>query len=148
MNSIVAGTFDILHDGHHALLDGAVKVTGKDKLTVGITTSKMLERKQHPVNDFMKRLGGVYNYLNGKVNFTMIDIDEKVPPKALEKDIECIVVSTETYQGALWVNQMREREGLNPLYIFVVPVVTDYYGCRLNTTNIRKGLIDIHGEKI
>ncbi len=150
MKTIVGGTFDILHDGHKKLLDGAIRATRDDVLTVGITTDDMLKKKQHPVAPYMKRLIEVYRYLNGKVNFTIIDLDEPVPPKALDPAVECIVISTEDhmYETALFINKERACAGVSELYIFVVPTVKDYRGTRISTTAIHAGYINEHGKKL
>jgi pantetheine-phosphate adenylyltransferase len=147
MKTICAGTFDLIHRGHRALLDVAIKMAGDDSLCIGITVLP-LHRKTHPISPFFDRLGSVYDYVNSKVKFTMIDMDKMIPEKAYDRSLECIVCSTESYKGALKVNYARLMLDIPELLIVVVPVLYDYFGRKISTTNIYAGVIDREGEEV
>lgn len=64
------------------------------------------------------------------------------------KSLEAIVVSEETYKGALIVNRAREEKGLKPLDIVTIPIIKSYLGDKISSSLIRAGLIDPFGRPL
>ncbi len=55
-------------------------------------------------------------------------------------DYEGIIVSQETYEGALKINQIREEKGFRPLIIVVIPLILDKKKNKISSTSIRATL--------
>jgi pantetheine-phosphate adenylyltransferase len=62
------------------------------------------------------------------------------------KSLEAIVVSEETYKGALLVNRARMEKGLKPLDIVTIKLVKSKLGDKISSSLIRAGLIDPFGN--
>ena len=127
-NVCVGGTFDHAHAGHRWLLAAAVAVTEK-RLDVGITGEALLENKKYKeylqpyerreqfCKDFVKAAAPV----GLQVNFG--PLDENWPVAATREDVNALVVSEETVQGAEKINEERKKRGFKPLELIVLDVL-------------------------
>lgn len=135
---IVGGTFDRLHAGHRELL--SVAATLGDELLVGITDGEMLRRKEEweKIEPFSKRKENVERFLRSiGANFSTCRITDPIGPAAYV-DADAIVVSEETYSGAIAVNNARFSNGKNKLIIVVIPMVLSENGTPIRSSKIRK----------
>ena len=127
-NVCVGGTFDHAHAGHRWLLAAAVAVTEK-RLDVGVTGEALLENKKYKeylqpyerrerfCKDFVKAAAPV----GLQVNFG--PLDENWPIAATREDVNALVVSEETVQGAEKINEERKKRGFKPLELIVLDVL-------------------------
>ncbi|MCD6372350.1 MAG: phosphopantetheine adenylyltransferase [Thermococcus sp.] len=147
---VVGGTFDRLHLGHKALLRRAFEV-GK-YVYVGLTSDEMIKNKPHAekILPYELRLRDLIKFfeVNGYSNYRVIKINNAVGFAAEMKSLEAIVVSEETYKGALLVNRAREEKGLKHLQIVTIPLVKSSLGPKISSTLIRAGLIDPFGRPV
>jgi pantetheine-phosphate adenylyltransferase len=60
---------------------------------------------------------------------------------AQDPEYEGLVVSQETYENALKLNKNREKKGLKPLVLIVIPLLTDDNKNKISSTSIRKKII-------
>lgn len=60
---------------------------------------------------------------------------------AQDPEYEGLVVSFETYENAQKLNENREKEGLNPLVLIVIPLLKDKDNIKISSTSIREKLI-------
>ncbi|MGB9630736.1 MAG: pantetheine-phosphate adenylyltransferase [Candidatus Methanodesulfokora sp.] len=135
---IVGGTFDRLHAGHKELLKVAAMLG--DELLVGITDGEMLKGKEEweKIEPFSKRKGNVEEFLRSiEANFVTCRITDPIGPAAYV-DADAIVVSEETYSGAIAVNNARSFNGKNKLIIVVIPMVLSENGTPIRSSRIRK----------
>ena len=89
--SAVAGTFDVLHDGHAALLRRAFEVG--DRVLVGITSDRMaasgrsvsvpLEVRERELRAFLDQLG----------RYELFVIDDMYGPREMMDSADILVVS-------------------------------------------------------
>ncbi|OLL26137.1 hypothetical protein NEOLI_003039 [Neolecta irregularis DAH-3] len=124
MSVAVGGTFDHLHIGHKLLLTATVFLA-KKHVFVGVTDDVLLINKSHreqlepitlriaKVKEFLKRLNPVLKY-------TVVAIRDIYGPTITEKDIQGLVISTETKEGGDRINQERKRKGWNDLLIYEI----------------------------
>jgi len=147
---VVGGTFDRLHLGHKALLRKAFEV-GK-YVYVGLTSDEMIKDKPYAekILPYELRLRDLLKFfdVNGYTNYRVIKIHNAIGFAGEMKSLEAIVVSEETYKGALIVNRAREERGLRPLEIVVIPIIRSSLGPKISSSLIRAGLIDPFGRPI
>ena len=147
---VVGGTFDRLHLGHKALLRKAFEV-GR-YVYVGLTSDEMIRNKPYAekILPYELRLMDLLKFfeVNGYTNYRVIKINTAIGFADRIKSLEAIVVSEETYKGALLVNQAREERGLKPLEIVTIKLVKSRIGPKISSTLIRAGLIDPFGNPL
>eukprot|EP00180_Rhodochaete_pulchella_P003489 Plantae.Rhodophyta-Rhodochaete_pulchella.ctg6000.p1 GENE.Plantae.Rhodophyta-Rhodochaete_pulchella.ctg6000~~Plantae.Rhodophyta-Rhodochaete_pulchella.ctg6000.p1 ORF type:complete len:289 (+),score=29.56 Plantae.Rhodophyta-Rhodochaete_pulchella.ctg6000:922-1788(+) len=141
----LGGTFDRLHAGHRLLLTAATLVTEKT-LRVGLTGDSLLEGKAmgRMIETWKDRRRAVERFVKratkNKVKPACVELKDPSGPAATEANIQGLVVSTETINGGRVVNEERVRNGLAPLHIVVVDLVTGSGatpGDKLSSTQLR-----------
>ena len=145
---VVGGTFDRLHLGHKALLRKAFEV-GK-YVYIGLTSDEMIKNKPYAekILPYEVRLRDLIKFfdVNGYKNYRIIKIHNAIGFADELRSLEAIVVSEETYKGALIVNKAREEKGLKPLAIVKIGIVKSRLGYKISSSLIRAGLIDPFGN--
>ena len=151
----VGGTFDVLHKGHWFLLEEAYMLG--EKILIGLTTDKFVKsmRKSHPVDCYDKRFTELTKFIAERKlgeRTIIVPISDKYGPtignRPHSDEIEGILVSEETEQGAEAINQIRVDEGKKPLLIIVVKMVMADDGKPISSTRIRKQEVDRFGKLI
>jgi cytidyltransferase-like protein len=145
----MGGTFDILHEGHAALLSRAFEIG--DKVTIGVTSDDLIRilSKEHPVRPYTERVEGLRKYLkehDWSDRAEMAVLQDKWGPTVLEREMEAIVVTGDTRASADEINRLRQEKGLLPLYIEIVGLVLAEDGRPISTTRIYRGEIDPQGR--
>ena len=146
VKAAVAGTFNVLHEGHKALLDHAMWIA--DELYIGITSDKMASESRDEVVPFYLRKKAVEEYVASKNEVAIIfEIDDIYGPPEIMDSIDTLVVSEETQENGELVSRMRVKRGLNPMKISVVNLVSDSHGRKLSATDIMKGDMSRDGKE-
>ncbi|NJF25740.1 phosphopantetheine adenylyltransferase [Thermococcus sp. Bubb.Bath] len=147
---VVGGTFDRLHLGHKALLRKAFEVG--EYVYVGLTSDEMIVNKPYAekILPYGLRLRDLLKFfeVNGLRNYRVIKIHTAIGFADRLKDLEAIVVSEETYKGAIIVNRAREEKGLPPLDVITIKLVRSRIGPKISSSLIRAGLIDPFGNPL
>ena len=141
----MGGTFDHLHEGHKFLLRTALSIS--EKVEIGLTSQELLKNKQYysEIESFEKRKENLIKFLGSFSDLKRVKIVEiknwdDMDKYAQDPSYEGLVVSQETYENALKLNENRENKGLNPLILMVIPMIKNKENERLNSTSIRKKL--------
>jgi len=144
----LGGTFEPLHEGHKKLIDVAIKLGGKSVM-IGITSDEMARKRFRSVLPFEIRAKNVRQYIKRKYGFEP-EIVKICDPygKTLEIDFEYLVVSPETYDVALKINEKRKELGKKPIKIVKVDFVLAEDGKPISSTRIKNGEIDRYGRLI
>ncbi|RDD54211.1 MAG: pantetheine-phosphate adenylyltransferase [Candidatus Korarchaeota archaeon NZ13-K] len=145
--AIVGGTFDRLHKGHRELLSLACSIARS--LIIGLADGPLIERK--PLADkvlpFEERERALREFLEREgVPYEIVKIFDPVGPAESAEEADVIVVSTESYEGALLVNERRRMRGLRELKIVVLPLLLAEDGKPISSSRIRRGEIDPEGR--
>jgi inosine/xanthosine triphosphatase len=149
MRVALGGTFDLLHDGHRALL-AAASALKAEAVLIGLTTDRFARQTRAEVNPYEVRARNLRRYLRsrGWRAFRIEPIDDAYGPADDLPDLDAIVVSSERVSVATSLNQVREQKGLRPLQVHRVPMVLAQDGLPIQSRRIRAKVIDAHGWRI
>ena len=145
-NVCVGGTFDHAHAGHRLLLACAVAVTER-RLDVGITSEALLANKKYKdyLQTYSKREQFCKDFIKASapvglsVNFG--PLDENWPIAATREDVDALIVSEETVEGGLKINEERVKRGFGELELVVVDVLgkkKNSSSSKLSSTRLRE----------
>jgi len=138
MISVVAGTFNILHEGHKRLLEKAFEVG--DEVIIGLTTDKMASEKSDDIVPFYLRKKELEGILKKMVKpWEIVEINDIYGPKEKIDTADIIVVSQETLRNAEEVNRDRGFRGIRPLEVVVIPILNAYNNEKISSSGIMKG---------
>jgi len=144
------GTFDILHKGHYTLLLKAFEV-GK-RVIIGISSDNYTSlRKKKITNEYPIRLKNLKRFIEDKFNksnYSIYELNDFYGPTVLTNDVQAIVTTEGTKENCIKINELRKSKGLPQLEIIIVPLVEDQDGKVISSTRIRRGEIDINGNKL
>jgi len=142
------GTFDIIHRGHLTLLSAAFAIS--DKVIIGLTSDELAEKKgKLSINKYEKRLENLTAIISKEFpnsSFQISKLDNDFGPAVLEKEVEALVVSDETSNQGVVLNQLREEKKMPPVKIITVPMFLAKDGTRISTTRIKNSEIDTEGN--
>lgn len=134
----VAGTFDVIHDGHLALLKRAFEIG--DRVLVGITSDRMASKGRNESIPLSVRLPALERCLEHLGNsYTVFEIDDMYGPATVMDDADVLVVSEETLGNGRLVNEERSRRGVRPLELSIVPLVNSDDGTKISASAILEG---------
>ncbi|MHA1444494.1 MAG: pantetheine-phosphate adenylyltransferase [Candidatus Hodarchaeales archaeon] len=139
----LGGTFDHFHAGHALFLD--ISCYYGNQIHVGLISDKYLDKFpkkfRKKIYDYSKRTLSIVEYIKlRKKSWSILEIDSlgKDAKYASESDLEAIIVSQETYSGALQINTIRRSMKKNPLVIILIPFVVSEERKKLSSTQIRE----------
>ena len=138
MISAVAGTFDVLHDGHKKLIERAFSVG--DRVVVGITNDEMASADRDEIVPLYLRRKNLEEYLGTmRKPWKVCVINDRFGPREEMDAVDVLVVSEETVEGGRAVNEDRRKRGLKPLELSVVPLIMACDGSKISAGSILKG---------
>jgi len=138
MKSALGGTFNVLHEGHKALLDKAFNES--DHVLIGLTSDAMASGSRDLVIPYGLRLKALEDYLSTKnETWEIREITDIFGPAVEIEDLDILVVSEETYANGVALNNERIRRGMHPLSISVLRMVNCGNGDRIRASDIVAG---------
>ncbi len=149
MRVAMGGTFDILHDGHRALL-GAAFAMKPDQVLVGLTSDRFARETRTAVHPYDVRERRLRSFLRSRRwrGFVIEAIEDAFGPADDLPDLDAIVVSAERVPVAKALNEARASKGLAPLQVHAVAMVLAEDGLPIQSRRIRAGVIDVHGTRL
>ena len=149
MRVAMGGTFDLLHDGHRALLGAAFSLR-PEKVLIGLTTDRFARESRRELNGYEVRERNLRRLLRarGWTTFAIEPIDDVFGPADELPDLDVLVVSAERARVGKELNEVRGRKGLRPLEVRAVPMVLAEDGLPIASRRIRAGTIDAHGKRL
>ena len=144
----MGGTFDAIHSGHMALLNKAFSISSK--VIIGLSSDQLATKKgKNLVNDYSKRLSLLKsviekNFPNSSYEISKLEND--FGPAIIEGSVKALVVSEETSNKGLLLNDLRATRNLPPVKTVVVPMVLAEDGKAISTTRIKNSEIDSNGN--
>ena len=144
----MGGTFDVIHSGHMALLNKAFSVSSK--VIIGLSSDQLATKKgKNLVNDYPKRLSSLKSVIEKNFpnsSYQISKLEDDFGPAVIEGSVNALVVSEETSNKGLRLNEVRAERNLPPVKIVVVPMVLAKDGKAISTSRIRNSEIDSSGN--
>jgi len=144
----MGGTFDVIHNGHMALLKKSFSISSK--VIIGLSSDQLaIKRGKSLVNDYSKRFSLLEstiekNFPNSSYEISKLEND--FGPAVVEGSVKALVVSEETSTKGLHLNELRAERNLSPVEIVVVPMVLAEDGKAISSTRIKNSEIDSNGN--
>ena len=144
----MGGTFDIIHNGHMALLKKSFSISSK--VIIGLSSDQLaIKRGKNLVNDYSKRFSLLEstiekNFPNSSYEISKLEND--FGPAVVEGSVKALVVSEETSAKGLHLNELRAERNLPSVEIVVVPMVLAEDGKAISSTRIKNSEIDSNGN--
>lgn len=143
----VGGTFNILHDGHRALLTRAFELG--ELIHIGLTSDEFAaESRSLPVKPYEERRKNLLKFvkkLGFEKKFTILPITTAYGV-TLERDLDHLVVSPETEDIAREINELRAEDGKEEIEISVVDHVLAKDGKPISSTRVAQREIEPDGS--
>ena len=144
----MGGTFDVIHNGHMALLKKSFSISSK--VIIGLSSDQLaIKRGKSLVNDYSKRFSLLEsaiekNFPNSSYEISKLEND--FGPAVVEGSVKALVVSEETSAKGLHLNELRAERNLSPVEIVVVPMILAEDGKAISSTRIKNSEIDSNGN--
>ena len=114
-------------------------------IEIGLTSQDLLKNKQYTskLEDYETRKENLITYISSIADLKRINIVEiknwaDMDKYAQDPEYEGLVVSQETYENALKLNENREKKGIKPLILVVIPLIKDKDRNKISSTSIRE----------
>ena len=147
MKVCVAGTFNVIHEGHTRLLEKAFEVG--EEVFIGLTSDEMAKSlREVSVQDYDVRerhLIDEAQRLSGGKRFHIVRIIDDHGP-AVTDNYDAIVGSKETEDRARDINEVRKKKGLKELKIIAIDMVLADDGDPVSSTRVLRGEITTDGK--
>lgn len=143
------GTFDHLHKGHREFLKFAF--SKGERVLIGIVTDKYVKEKKPLclIEDYRARKKSVESFLVKENLFKrslIIELNDIYGPTLSKKiEIDAILVSEKTKEGAKKINEERKKSGLAEIKILVKEAVKGFEDKIISSSLIRAGIINREG---
>ncbi|HUV80298.1 MAG TPA: phosphopantetheine adenylyltransferase [Candidatus Bathyarchaeia archaeon] len=148
MKVAIGGTFDPLHDGHKKLLRTVFELSEGGEIVIGVTSDTMAHAsRSREVLPYSARTENIRRYMFKEygVNVRTVELNDRYGV-TLDEDFDYIVISPETYNVALKINELRKERGKKLIKIVKVEHMKAANGKIISSTRIKAGEIDEHGS--
>ena len=144
----MGGTFDVIHSGHMALLNKSFSISSK--VIIGLSSDQLATKKgKNLANDYSKRLSLLKSVIEKSFPnsaYEVSKLENDFGPAVIEGSVKALVVSAETSNKGLLLNELRAERNLPSVKIVVVPMVLAEDGKSISTTRIKNSEIDGSGN--
>ncbi|MEW6042843.1 MAG: pantetheine-phosphate adenylyltransferase [Thermoproteota archaeon] len=142
------GTFDILHQGHMALLEESFSIS--EKVIIGLTSDDLAKKKGKTLwHNYSQRLDALEQLIKKRFpekSYVISKLENDFGPAVIEGDVQALVVSYETSSQGDVLNKLRKQKNLPVVKVVIVPLVLAQDGKRISSTRIRNSEIDAQGN--
>ena len=134
----MGGTFDVIHDGHMALLNKSFSISSK--VIIGLSSDQLAaKRGKNLVNDYPKRFSSLESTIQKNFpdsSYEISRLENDFGPAVIEGSVQALVVSEETSSKGVKLNELRAERNLIPVEIVVVPMALAKDGKALSLIHI------------
>lgn len=144
-----SGTFDHLHKGHKYMLKEAFRL-GKTVI-IGITSNDFIKDKKlsysiQPLNIRKKELIAYLRIKNLYKRTKLIVLNDIYGPGPFIKELQAILVTKDTLENAIKINEKRTKNNLQKLNIEIRDLVKDKNNLPIRSERIRSSKINRYGN--
>lgn len=144
MKAMLGGTFNVLHDGHKALIQKAFELS--NDVIIGLTCDKMASSGRKRVNPYYLRMKSLIMFLESIGRAAeIVPLSDKFG-SAAKVERGYLIVSKETEDNAKLINKKRVAAGLEPLIVSVIDMVKGKNGFELHARDILSGECSRDGD--
>lgn len=142
---LVGGTFDRFHAGHRLLLKSAQRHAAH--VEIHVTSDEMAEHKATNIQSLDSRMAAIAAFVSSQgMKATLHELTDANGPAPQHKTADAIVATPETEAPCHAINDLRMKNGLEPLEVIVVSHVLAMDGDWLSSSRIRRGEVDTEGH--
>ncbi len=141
----LGGTFDQFHLGHAELIKTAFKY-GKH-VAIGLTTEKLLDNKilKDKIQSYAQRENNLKQFIHKEIgaseqNYSIIPLNDPFGPAIIDGNLQAHVSSMETYKIAIKINEIRIKNGLQPLVLIIIPIILNKFGNKYSSSELRNSI--------
>ena len=116
-------------------------------IEIGLTSQDLLKNKQYAskLEDYETRKENLIIYISSIADLKRINIVDiknwaDMDKYAQDPEYDGLIISQETYENALKLNNNREEMGLKPLILIVIPIIKDKNKKKISSTSIRDNM--------
>ena len=142
---VIGGTFDLFHVGHEEIIRKGFQF---GEVVIGLTSDRMAkEMKNRDVEIFNERKSNLENYVVNKLNrkISVKEIEDRFG-FAVNDNLDYIIVSPETEENALLINEERKKLGKKVLETIKIDFVLAEDGKPISSTRIHNNEINREGK--
>ena len=131
-----------------ALLNKSFSISSK--VIIGLSSDQLAaKRGKNLVNDYSTRLSSLESVIEKSFpnsSYEISKLENDFGPAAIEGLVKALVVSEETSDKGLHLNELRAEQNMPPVEIVVVPMVLAKDGKAISSTRIKNSEIDSSGN--
>jgi len=144
----MGGTFDVIHNGHMALLKKSFSISSK--VILGLSSDQLaIKRGKNLVNDYSKRFSLLESAIEKNFpnsSYEISKLENALGPAVIEGSVKALVVSEETRSKGVHLNELRAARNLPQEEIVMLPMVLAKDGKAISSTRIKNTEIDSSGN--
>ncbi|MCL2712536.1 MAG: inosine/xanthosine triphosphatase [Methanomassiliicoccaceae archaeon] len=137
MKAVLGGTFNVIHDGHKALIRRAFELS--DDVIIGLSTDDFASSSRKRTNPYYLRMKGLIFFLESIGKHAEIQPLSDQFGFTLTVEKCYLIVSKETESTGIQINKKRAEAGLEPLFVSVIDMVRNTKGAEIHASNILSG---------
>lgn len=144
-HTVIAGTFDHLHAGHHKLLKTALQ--NSHRVSIGLTQPNLTSKKPlaNLIEPTSKRSKTLKKTLESHSQYYLFPLTNPLKPADSSTQFDSIIASNLTKKTVQKINKLRLKNNLKPLKTHFINLVNSTDQKPISSTRIRKGQINRTG---
>ena len=148
----LAGTFDRCHRGHYFLIQTSLLLS-KSRCFLGVCSDEMIKHKgpfsllqtNYVRRKKIEEIVQINGYNNMNCIYDIKTIYDGVDMAGIQEDLDCLIVTSETYKGGLYCNEVRKKNNIRPVELCTINVIKINLddGNKISSSILRKEILEI-----
>ena len=148
----LAGSFDRCHLGHYFLIQTSFLLC-KFHCFIGVCSDEMIKHKgpfsilqtNYVRRKKIQEIVQLNGYNNMNCVYEIKTIYDGVDMAGVQEDLDCLIVTSETYKGGLYCNEIRKKNKIKPVELCTINVIKINLDNenKISSSFLRKDILDI-----